>query len=225
MVIGRCRYSPLSLLLRLFLCTGILLSSVSSLAQDDSVDNETSHRQQAIDDFVEGTRSLESHFVQPGCPECERIFADEDLLEWSIQYGTRSGFGGTNGIRIWSDGRIALCSRRSCEEFKLCMSLRANPTMLNLLEEQIRRFEAPATGQRIVRVPSTCMDESQHVVRVDVGNTQTGFMYPAPPSCRRGNEAPAWMIDTAEMMRGHLEWIWSCQTDEEDSSSHGASSE
>ncbi len=201
-------------MLRSILASAILAFSGASIAEDAADDANTSHRQATIDRIVETTRSLDAHYVQPNCPECDRIFAEGELPDWSLQYGTRSGFGGTAGFRIWSDGRIALCTRRACEEFRRCLSVRADPTMLNLLEEQIRRFDVPASGHRMVSVGDTCLDETEHVVRVNVGDTQTGFVYSAPPSCRRGNEVPEWMIDTVALMRAHMEWIRNCQANE-----------
>ena len=191
--------------------------------QSPSFADEDTTRQDIIDSIVDGTRSLEEYYALPNCPDCRRHYAEGDLPDWSIQYSAYSGWGGTHGIRIWSDGHTAICTRRTCEEYKSCMSLRADPTRLELIEEQIRRFVTPATGNRIVVVPDQCWDETEHFVRIEIGVIQTGFAFSASPSCRIDHPVPDWMIDTVEMMRAHFEWIIGCQTDEEVSSAPSAS--
>ena len=187
---------------------GVLLIAASSPALDDTA------RQETIDSIVEGTLSLEDQYVSPDCSECRLNYADGELPDWNIQYTIERNWRSTYGIRIWSDGQTAICSTIACNEFEVCMALRASPTMLSLLEEQIRRFELPDTVSRVIRPQDECMEQADNLVRIEVGGDQAGFAYSDAPICRLDSEVPDWMSDTVELMNSHLEWINGCQTEE-----------
>jgi hypothetical protein len=145
---------------------------------------------------------------------CERSFSDQNLPDWNIQYGIHSAWGAHHGVRIWSDGQTAVCTNYSCNQYSVCSSLRASPTMLYTLGELILKIPEPESGESIIKLPNQCHDNSVQIIRAEVGGKPRGFTYAMAEACRRDVEVPDWMVETAELMRGHLDWIVGCQKSE-----------